>query len=300
MDQSGRPVPSRMPGMAGLYASFPGGIASLRDLTLRGAVLEDRDPLPIGSRLLLSLHLDTSTVQCVGIVKRSILEEGMAVEFADMSVTDRSRLLEYIAAADAADSRARLDAGLSSAARVPAIAPTALSSKPSAPLPRFTEPLVRRGVIAPDQLAVAVAEHRRSGGRFCAVLLRLGLVSDNDLAAYFSEEYRIPLIDVTTVEPTPEALQLVPCDLAERHEILPIGLTPSTLTVATSDPSNFEGRNEVKFHAGRDLTVGVAPSRQLREAIHYVYHERALVIPPRRSAPRMAHRPSLGPHGLLS
>jgi len=297
-------MPSRMPDTTGLYASFPGGIATLRELTLCGAVLEDRDPLPIGSRLLLALHLGTLTVQCVGIVKRSIVEEGMAVEFVDMSATDHGRLLEYIAAADAVESRARLDAGLSGAARVPAIAPTAPSSKPaakpSAPLPRFAEPLVRRGVITADQLAVAAAEHRQSGGRFCAVLLRQGLVTDNGLAAYFSEEYRIPLIDLTTVEPTPDALQLVPSELAERHEILPIGVTPSTLTVATSDPSNFEGRNEVQFHAGRDLTVGVAPSRLLRETIHYVYHERAFVIPPRKSGTRMAHRHSLGPHGLLS
>jgi hypothetical protein len=296
-----------MQGTAGLYASFPGGIANLRALTLRGAVLEERDPLPVGSRLRLSLHLGTSTVQCVGIVKRSILEDGMAVEFADMSATDRSRLLEYIAAVDAAErarARARLNAGLSNAPRALANTPTALSSKPapksSPPLPRFAEPLVRRGAMTAEQIAVAVAEHRQSGGRFCAVLLRLGLISDNNLAAYFSEEYRIPLIDLTTVEPTPEALQLVPCELAERHEILPIGVTASTLTVATSDPSNFEGRNEVKFHAGRDLTVGVAPSRLLRESIHYFYHERTVVTPLRKSPARTIHGPQPGRDGLLS
>jgi hypothetical protein len=265
-------MPSRMPDRTGLYASFPGGIASLRKLTLRGAVLEDRDPLPIGTRLLLALHLGAPTVRCVGIVKRFILEEGMVVEFVDMSATDRRRLLEYIVAAER-----------------------------SLPLPPFAEPLVRRGVMTPDQLAVAAAEHRERGGRFCAVLLRLGLVSDSALAKYFSEEYGIPLIDVTTVEPTLEALQLVPCELAERHEILPIGVTPSTLTVATSDPSNLEGRNEVQFHASRDLTVGVAPSRLLREAVHYVYHERAFVIPPRRGAPpRVTHRSQPRHHGLLS
>jgi hypothetical protein len=279
-------------------------MAGLRTLTIRGAVLEDRHPLPIGSRLLLALHLGTLTVQCVGIVERSVLDEGMAVEFVDMSATDRKRLLEFLAAADSAESRARLDAGLGKSPCAAAITPTALSSKPapkpSTPLPRFAEPLVRRRAMTADQLAVAVAEHRQCGGRFCAVLLRLGLVSDNDLAAYFSEEYHIPLIDVTTVEPTWEALELVPSDLAERHEILPIGVTPSVLTVATSDPSNFEGRNEVQFHASRDLIVGVAPSRLLREMIHYVYHERTLVLPLRKTAPRMPHGPQLGRDGLLS
>ena len=50
---------------------------------------------------------------------------------------------------------------------------------------------------------------------------------------------------------------------------------PSTPTECASDPSNPEGRDEVKRSAGRDLTVRVAPSSLLREAIHYFYHERA-------------------------
>ena len=46
------------------------------------------------------------------------------------------------------------------------------------------------------------------------------------------------------------------------------------LTVATSDPSNLDGREEVKLQSGCDLTVTVAPSGALREAIDYFYHER--------------------------
>ncbi len=81
------------------------------------------------------------------------------------------------------------------------------------------------------------------------------------------------MIDPTTVEPTPDALRLVPYALSRRHEILPIGVTPSTLTAATSDPSNLAGRDEVKLHSGRDLAVAVAPPA-LQEAIHYFYHQR--------------------------
>jgi Type II secretion system (T2SS), protein E, N-terminal domain/PilZ domain len=279
MERSGRLAPPRVPTLRGLYASFPGGVAVLRELTLRGAVLEDRDPLPIGSRLRLTLHLGSENVQCVGLVKRSIADEGMAVEFVDISAPDRTHLFEYLTAVAAAKSRARLNASLSNATRPPSIAPAPSGStpgaKPPASLPRLAELLIRRGTITADRLAAAAAEYRRRGGRFCAVLLQLGVVSDKALAACFNEEYRIPLIDVTTIDPTPEALRLVPYELAQRHEILPIGVTPSTLTVATSDPTNLDGRDEVKLRSGCDLMVTVAPSRMLREAIHYFYHERA-------------------------
>ena len=279
MEQSNQLTLPRVPTTSGQYASFPGGVAALRELSVGGATLEDRDPLPIGSRIRLTLHLGSETVSCVGLVKRSVLDEGMAVEFADISTADRKRLQEFITAADRAARRARLHAGLGNPSRARAITATTsasmLAARPPARLSRLAELLVRRGAITTDQLAAATAEYRQRGGRFCAVLLRLGVVSDKDLAACFHEEYRIPLIDVTSVEPTPEALRLVPFELAARHEILPIGVTRSTLTIATSDPSNLDGRNEVKFHSGCDLTTTVAPSRALREAIHYFYRERA-------------------------
>jgi hypothetical protein len=260
------------------YASFPGGVANLRNLGVGGATLEDRDPLSIGNRIPLILHLGNETVSCVGIVTRSIPAEEMAVEFVDISAADRERLFEFIKTDAAARNRARLNVGLSNAGRAPAIAPSASVSTPAAqplaPLPRLAELLLQRGAVTADQLAAAAAEYRQRGGRFCALLLRLGIVSDQDLAACFNEEYRIPLIDVTTASPTTEALQLVPCEVAKRHEILPIGVAGSTLTVATSDPSNLEGRDEAKFHSGRDLRVTVAPSRALRKAIQYFYQER--------------------------
>jgi hypothetical protein len=257
--------------MSGQYASFPGGVAGLRALRVDGATLEDRDPLPIGDRIPLVLHLGNETLSCVGIVTRSIPDKGMTVDFVDVSGADRRRLFEFITAASAARNRARLIAS-----RAPAVeqasSPTA---KLPVPLPRFAELLVGRGAITADQLAAATAEYRQRGGRLCAVLLRLGVVSDKDLAACFHEEYRIPLIDVTSVEPTSEALRLVPFELAQRHEILPIGVAGSTLTLATSDPSNLEACDAVKFHSGCDLRVTVAPSRALREAIRYFYRERA-------------------------
>jgi hypothetical protein len=276
MEQSGKLAPLRVSTTHGLYASFPGGVAPLKELTLRGATLEERDPLPIGSRLQLTLHLGTDNVRCIGLVERSILDEGMEVEFVDVSPDDRKHLVEYITAAVAAESRARLNTSLRGA---PAIAPSppaaAPAAKPAAPLPRIAELLVRRGAVTSDRLAVAVEEYRRRGGRFCAVLLELGVVSDKALAVCFNEEYRIPLVDVTTIDPTSEALRMVPYELAHRHELLPIGVTSTTLTIATSDPSNLEARDELKLHSGRDLAVAVAPAGLLREAIHYFYHERA-------------------------
>jgi type IV pilus assembly protein PilB len=122
-----------------------------------------------------------------------------------------------------------------------------------------------------------MAAQQQHGGRFAAMLLSLGVVSEEDLVSCFHEEYRLPVIDLSTAEPTPEALRLVPRDLAIHHEALPIGVAGSTLTLAISDPSNLDGLNEVKFRSGCTLRISVAPVRALREAIDQFYgaHVRA-------------------------
>jgi type IV pilus assembly protein PilB len=107
------------------------------------------------------------------------------------------------------------------------------------------------------------------------MLLRLGIVSEEDLVSCFHKEYRLPVIDLASVQPTDEALRLVPHDMARRHEILPIGLAGSVLTVAIGDPSNLDGLNEVKFRSGCTLRIAVAAARALQQAIDHFYREHA-------------------------
>ena len=284
MDTPDRRALPRIKAKNGHYASFPGGVAAIRNISLGGVMLDEKDPIQPGSPILLELHLGRELVTCSGVIKRSSTHEGTAVQFVEMSTPARKLLGGYLMQTGLAENRRRLNEGVSSAAReyraasvsgVAAHAPTA--ARATGPPPRLGELLVRRGAITQDQLAAAMAAQQQHGGRFAAMLLSLGIVSEEDLVSCFHEEYRLPVIDLSTAEPTPEALRLVPRDLAIHHEALPIGVAGSTLTLAISDPSNLDGLNEVKFRSGCTLRISVAPVRALREAIDQFYgaHVRA-------------------------
>src|SRR5262249_48729027 len=62
-----------------------------------------------------------------------------------------------------------------------------------------------------------------------------------------------------------------------KHEILPISLSGSMLTVALSDPSNITAVNECKFLTGFDVRTVLAPPKALQKAIerHYNEHTKA-------------------------
>jgi type IV pilus assembly protein PilB len=135
--------------------------------------------------------------------------------------------------------------------------------------------LLKRSLITVEQLNVATAEQQRNGGRLGAVLGRLGIISEDNLTLCLSREYRVPVINPLSAEPSAEALAMVPHALAHRNEVLPLSRHGSMLTLAIADPSNLAALNEVKFVSGCDLRVVLAPPSAIEKAIHKHYNLRA-------------------------
>src|SRR5438552_192297 len=120
---------------------------------------------------------------------------------------------------------------------------------------RLGELLVRRGLITTAQLNTAVEEQATNGAALSATLVKLGLINEADLAACLQKEYHLSLIDPSALNIPVEVLRLIPATLVQRHHLVPINLSGSSLTVAMSDPSNIVAINEVKFLTGYDVKV---------------------------------------------
>ena len=73
------------------------GAGALRDLSLDGVFVEDVEPLPVGTRIGFSLVLGTETVLFQGIVRRCVDQEGMGIQFTEMSKEAKRRLRLYLA-----------------------------------------------------------------------------------------------------------------------------------------------------------------------------------------------------------
>ena len=283
MNAPSRRAYPRVRAKSGHYASFPGGVAPIRELGLDGVTLEDPEPLPFNSLVRLRLHLGADSIDCNGTVRHSDPETGFVViQFADLSPTARKSLASYLAQMIMLENRRRLNDGLNSvandhrAARPAApLRDSSLAESPVTPSAKLGEMLVRSGLISEDQLAAVTAEQYQRSGLLPLTLVRFGVVSEEDLLTCFHREYHVPIIDLSTIDPTAEVLQLVPLALARQHAILPIGLSGSTLTIAIGDPSNVDGLNAVKFRSGCELRIALAPVRSLLEAIDHFYAARA-------------------------
>lgn len=125
------------------------------------------------------------------------------------------------------------------------------------------EMLLRERVVSIQQLQSAAAEASKTGRHLGSALQALGYVDKAQLVDFLSRQYQVPSIDLSQVDVSPEVVRLVPRELCERHQLLPIAVHGSTLVVALADPGNYHAIDDLKFKTGLNVEVVVAPEEEI-------------------------------------
>jgi hypothetical protein len=71
--------------------------APIRDLSIEGVFVLDPDPLPAGSELAFTLRAGQTDISLEGIVRHSIVDVGMGIQFTNLSGVSKRRLIIHIA-----------------------------------------------------------------------------------------------------------------------------------------------------------------------------------------------------------
>ncbi|PNU19200.1 type IV-A pilus assembly ATPase PilB [Geothermobacter hydrogeniphilus] len=140
---------------------------------------------------------------------------------------------------------------------------------------RLGELLVRNNLIDDAQLAKALEEQKTSGGRLGASLIKLGFIKEEELAAFLSRQYGVPSINLAEFEIDSAVIKLIPAEVAQKYQIVPINRAGATLIIAMSDPSNIFAIDDIKFMTGYNVEVVVAPEQSIKEAIDRYYDQSA-------------------------
>ncbi|MBW7905539.1 MAG: Flp pilus assembly complex ATPase component TadA [Phycisphaerae bacterium] len=126
------------------------------------------------------------------------------------------------------------------------------------------EALVARGLITDVQLAEALRAQKSSSERIDQVLIRSGLVSERDMLAVYSEQFAIPVVELTERDIDTELLRLVPSRLVHKYGLIPVSRNGKGIRVATSDPYNMYALDEVRTC----IDMPVEPVLATRGEIH--------------------------------
>jgi type IV pilus assembly protein PilB len=138
---------------------------------------------------------------------------------------------------------------------------------------RLGEILVKDKLITAEQLKQALDYQKQHGGRLGSCLVKLALVSDEDITAVLSRQYGVPSINLKFYEVDPAVIKLIPQETAIRYQIVPLSRVGSTLTIAMTDPTNVFAMDDIKFMTGFNVEPVVASESAIGEAIHKFYGE---------------------------
>ncbi|HYE02206.1 MAG TPA: GspE/PulE family protein [Phycisphaerales bacterium] len=131
--------------------------------------------------------------------------------------------------------------------------------------------LVERGVISQRQLDEAIAHQRAGGERLDRVLVRLGMVTPEEVLRVIGHQFHMPVVDLGSLDIDRAVLGALPAKLVYRQNCVPIARTADTLTVATSDPFELTGLDELRLLTGCAIEVVLAEESELRAFIRAHY-----------------------------
>ena len=171
---------------------------------------------------------------------------------------------------------------------------------------RLAQALKSLGVLDDSQLTLAAAEQAKSGTNLIQTLLRLGMVTANDIAraAEVSAEDVVPTsmplheesvmpeappptpkagrragssqkASLSSYEVDPDALADVPKAVAEQYLVLPIQMSEDRIIVAMADATDVFAMDAIRTRTGKRVEPIEVDEEELRQAIDQYYSTRA-------------------------
>ena len=135
--------------------------------------------------------------------------------------------------------------------------------------------LMTKGILSEDQLRIALLEQMKSNQPIGKLLISLGFVSETTLREALSESLGRQSIDLSNAIVDPQALKLVPRDIATRHHLLPLDFDAANhrLTVAIADIDNIVGLDRVHALLPENVEIDplIAGESEIDHAIDQYY-----------------------------
>src|ERR1039457_866322 len=142
---------------------------------------------------------------------------------------------------------------------------------------RLGEILVKNNIIDRDQLAKALEEQKLSGGqsRLGSILVKLNLITEQNLTSFLSKQYGVPAVNLADYDIDPAVVKIIPSEVIQKYQLVPVNRAGATLIVAVSDPSNLIAIEDIKFMTGYNVEMVVASERDIKAAIDKNYDQSA-------------------------
>lgn len=127
--------------------------------------------------------------------------------------------------------------------------------------------LLEQGIIDESKVSEYRKKARASKEPLFSYLMKQKLLSDEQLTKAIAEVTNLPYVNLSESDINPQALQLVPRDIAERFMAVPLGEMQNRLVVAMLDANNVQAVDFLSNKINRPLKVYMASESGIRNVL---------------------------------
>jgi type IV pilus assembly protein PilB len=127
--------------------------------------------------------------------------------------------------------------------------------------------LVQAGLMNQAEAAQIQQDAQKDKVPFLTLAVQKGQVKAKEAAILASDEFGLPLLDLSAFDPELLARDIVSNDLVEKHRVLPLFKRGNRLFIGQSDPSNITAIDEIKFNTGMNVEPVIVEEDKLFSAV---------------------------------
>jgi type IV pilus assembly protein PilB len=135
--------------------------------------------------------------------------------------------------------------------------------------------LVESNLLTQEQLKMAMDFQKSVGGKLGAIIVKLGFIEDQTLTNFIARQQGIPVVNLDELVVPENLVRKIPKKLIEKHHVVPTRHHDGVLTVATSDPFDYEALEEIQLAVDQRVDMVLAPRSQILRTIHEVLYREA-------------------------
>ncbi len=131
--------------------------------------------------------------------------------------------------------------------------------------------LINSGVLTEERLQQALARQKGSNKRLGQILVDGHFLTEMQIIRSLEKQLSIAYLDLSSISMDPGLSSLVPEELARANMIVPVRREGSVLTVATSDPLDYNGINDIGIYTKLKVNPVIAEHAKIETKIRELY-----------------------------
>ena len=125
----------------------------------------------------------------------------------------------------------------------------------------FTEVMLRKGLISPEQLAEAQQLAKEQGKTVADCLIHLEYAASEDVARAMADHHGMRFVNLSEINIPDSIIEFVPEAVARENSVLPLSEEDDVLTVVVSEPIDLDTLDKLRFILNRRVEIGAGPRR---------------------------------------